>query len=265
MNIKNAEFERLNAYVDGELDSAEAADVALAIAGNPRLAQQVAALSRLRSAVIEAAETPVIDFLQAPVKPKDPSRRMFAAGIAFLIFLAGSILFFASDDRLTSLRWFEVTASFLQNWPDKPDRPKRNTLSMDGLRPAGLLAQAYVPDLSAAKLTINHVVKRTESPLGGLKVIGYRGTRGCRVILAVFADGVSFPIKRALLRKKDIRAYTWRAGRWGYAIIADGMDVPRFRLIAKIVHEMTLRHQPADTETRVALGESRRRSAPCLT
>ncbi len=265
MNIENAEFERLNAYVDGELDSAEAADVALAIAGNPRLAQQVAALTRLRSAVIEVAETPAIDLLRDPAERKGPGRRMLAAGIAFLIFLAGSILLFSSDDRSTPLRWFEVTASFLENWPDKPDRPDRNALSMAGLRPAGSLARVYVPDLSAAKLTINHVVKRPESPMGGLTVIGYRGTRGCRVVLAVFADGGSFPIERTLVRKKDIRAYTWRAGRWGYAIIADGMDVPRFRLIAKTVHEMTLRHQPADTETRVALGESRRRGAPCLT
>ncbi len=261
MNIKNAEFEKLNAYVDGELDSVETADVASAIAGNPRLAQQVAALTRLRSAVIDAAETPKIDLLQAPAKWKGPGRRMLAAGIAFLIFSAGSMLFFSFDDRPTQLRWFEVAATFLENWPDKPDR---NALPMAGLRPVGSPARAYVPNLSAAKLTINHVAERTDSPMGALTVIGYRGTRGCRVILAVFADGGSFPIERTLVRKEDIRAYAWRAGRWGYAIIADGMDVPRFSLIAKTAHEITLRRQPADTETRVALGESRRRSVPCL-
>ena len=68
-----------------------------------------------------------------------------------------------------------------------------------------------------------------------------------------------------MVRNGDIRAYAWRAGRLGYAIIADGMDVSRFRLIVDIVRETTLRHQAVDAETRIALGESRRRSAPCLT
>jgi hypothetical protein len=68
-----------------------------------------------------------------------------------------------------------------------------------------------------------------------------------------------------MVRNGDIRAYAWRAGRLGYAIIADGMDVSRFRLIVETVNETTPRHQAVDVETRVALGESRRRSAPCRT
>jgi hypothetical protein len=51
----------------------------------------------------------------------------------------------------------------------------------------------------------------------------------------------------------------------GYAIIADGMDVSRFRLIVETVRETSLRHQAVDAETRIAVGESRRRSSPCLT
>lgn len=262
MNIETIGFETLNAYVDGELDSAETADVALAIAGNPHLAQQVAVLTRLRSAVIEAAQTPEIDLHRAPAERTRPGRAMLAASIAILAVLAGSMLLLSSDDRPIPPGWFEVATNLLESWPEKSDP---NALPSNAVDSAGSLARAYVPDISAAKLTINHVMERTDPAMGRLMVIGYRGTRGCRVALAIFADGGSFPVERTLVRDGGIRAYAWRAGRRGYAIIADGMDVSRFRLIARSVNETTMRHQPVDAETRVALGESRRRSTPCLT
>ena len=130
--------------------------------------------------------------------------------------------------------------------------------------PNASLARVYIPDLSAAELFINHVKHRVASSADGLVVIGYRGTRGCRVALVVFDDSGSFPTEMTLARDGNRRAYAWRAGRLGYAIIADGMDVSRFRLIVETVFEATLRHQEEDAETRVALGESRKSSVPCL-
>ncbi len=236
--------------------------MALAIAGDPDLAQQVAVLTQLHSVVIEASETPEIDFHQAPAEQGHHDWYIYAASIAFLIFVDGSTLLSLFHDRPATPRWFEVAVNLLETWPDKSDR---KALSTAAVAPARSLARAYVPDLSAAKLVVNHVVERTEPAVGNLMVIGYRGTRGCRIALAIFDDSGSFPLERTIVRNGDIRAYAWRAGRMGYAIIADGMDVSRFRLIVETVRETTLRHQAVDAETRIAVGESRRRSAPYLT
>ena len=88
-------FEMLNAYVDGELDAAATAEVARAIAGNPTLAREVAALSRLRSRVAESVEAPPIS---VPAPPSRSGRgTAIAAGFAFALFVAGSVLVFNLD------------------------------------------------------------------------------------------------------------------------------------------------------------------------
>ena len=60
------EFDKLNAYVDGELDAQESASVAQAIADDPGLARRVSSLTRLRSSVAEGLEAPVIPLPEPP-------------------------------------------------------------------------------------------------------------------------------------------------------------------------------------------------------
>tara|TARA_B100000315_G_scaffold233897_1_gene247453 strand:- start:1318 stop:2106 length:789 start_codon:yes stop_codon:yes gene_type:complete len=261
MNSTKITFETLNSYVDGELNAADTAEVAAAIAHDPHLARQVAVLTKLHSSIIETAETPEIEQLHAPAKRSRTGPGLLAAGIAFLIFISGAVLISSSFDRPVLPQWYEVTANALERWPD---RPSEKAPVMEITEPAGSFAEAYVPDLLAAKLFINHVEEKTVSVLGSLRVIGYRGTRGCRIVLTIFADGGSFPVGRTFLQDGNIQAYAWRAGRLGYAMIADGMDAERFNLVVKTVHETTLRRLPLDAKTRVALGESRQRSVPCL-
>ncbi|MEE8393841.1 MAG: hypothetical protein V3R66_05800 [Rhodospirillales bacterium] len=266
MNNKVIGFEILNAYVDNELDRASAAKVSLAIAGDPHLAKQAAVLTRLRSAVIENAQSSNIRLHPASVIGNRPGIGMLAASIALLTFITGSILLSFSYDHPALPQWFTVAANSLESWPNEPDEGIPST---DLIEPVALvngsLARVYIPDLTAAKLFINHIEERTSTSAGSLKIIGYRGTRGCRVVLVVFVDSISFPAEMTLARDGLSRAYAWRAGPLGYSIIADGMDVSRFRLIVETVFEATRRHQAVDAETRVALGESRKNSASCLT
>ncbi|MBT3305927.1 MAG: hypothetical protein HN377_05525, partial [Alphaproteobacteria bacterium] len=58
VNNEAITFEILNAYVDGELDSASTAEVARAVAEDGELARQVAAISRLRSVLADSLEAP---------------------------------------------------------------------------------------------------------------------------------------------------------------------------------------------------------------
>jgi hypothetical protein len=65
-------------------------------------------------------------------------------------------------------------------------------------------------------------------------------------------------------RDGNNEAYGWRAGPLGYVIMSDGMDSGRFRLLAESVRQTSRQHVPFDKETRMALRESRDKSAPCL-
>ena len=66
MKEPRVSFEMLNAYVDGELDAETAADVAAAVAGDPVLAREVSALSRLRSTVANSIDVPPLAIPAGP-------------------------------------------------------------------------------------------------------------------------------------------------------------------------------------------------------
>ena len=91
MSNSKITFEMLNAYVDGELDATAAAEVAGAVAKDSELAREVAALSRLRSAVNESFEAPS---LSIPATRAAKGRVLaIAASIALAMLIAGSTLF----------------------------------------------------------------------------------------------------------------------------------------------------------------------------
>ncbi len=260
MSDRRITFEMLNTYVDGELDATAAAEVARAVADDPSLAREVAALSRLRSAVAESIEAPP---LSVPEPPSVTGRgTAIAASIAVVLFIAGSILM-SSFDRNLGSEWLARAWQMHRGW------------SIDGItaqtRAELLLAQyvdavpgAFVPELSASRLALVHV---TAAPLtAGRQVLlaGYRGTRGCKISLLVFPSLGA--LSEALIPFRDGKneAYGWRAGSLGYVIMSDGMDSGRFRLLAESVRHTSRQQVPFDERTRMALRESRDKSAPCL-
>ncbi len=254
-------FESLNAYVDGELDKAAAAEVARAVAEDPWLARQVATLSRLRSALAESVEAPALEI--AASKPSDNrSSGVIAAGIAFLMFVAGSILVSGLDNTLR--------ADMLQRaWQMHRDWSIEKTVSQAAAGVinadyAAAMPEAYVPDLSAARLSI---VLTAMKPFTGTRralLVGYRGSRGCKISLAVFPAPMTLGESLSPSPDGDQEGFSWRAGSLGYVIMSDGMDSNRFRMLAESVHRTTRQHLPFSGKTRVALRESRDNSAPCL-
>ncbi len=93
---------------------------------------------------------------------------------------------------------------------------------------------------------------------------GYRGTRGCKISLLVFPSLDALSEALSSFRDGKNEAYGWRAGSLGYVIMSDGMDTGRFRLLAESVRHTSRQHVPFDEQTRMALRESRDKSAPCL-
>ncbi len=264
MSDRRITFEMLNTYVDGELDAAATAEVARAVAENPTLAREVAALSRLRSAVAESVEAPP---LSVPAPPSRTGRRMaIAAGIAFALFVAGSLLVF-NLDRNAGADWLARAWQMHRDWSieDVTAKPRSPSLLV---RYAEAVPGAYVPDLSASRLSLVHA---TVAPFTGQRralLAGYRGTRGCKISLLVFRslDALGDALGEALSPFRDGKneAYGWRAGPLGYIIMSDGMDQGRFRLLAESVRQTSRQHLPFDKETRLALRQSRDKSAPCM-
>ena len=260
MSDRRITFEMLNTYVDGELDAAVTAEVARAVAEDPTLAREVAALSRLRSAVAESVEAPPIS---VPAPPSRTGRRTaIAAGIAFALFVAGSVLVF-NLDRDSGTEVLARAWQMHRDWSiaEVTAQPRPPSLLV---RYAEAVPGAYVPDLSASRLSLVHA---TVAPFAGQRralLAGYRGTRGCKISLLVFRSLDALGEALSPFRDGTNEAYGWRAGPLGYIIMSDGMDPGRFRLLAESVRETSRQHVPFDKETRLALRQSRDKSAPCM-
>lgn len=259
MSRRLIDFETLNAYVDGELDAAAAAEVARAVAEDRALARELAALSRLRSTVAESFEAPP---LSIPASPPTGDRRIFVAAAAALIaFVAGSILVANLGDR-ASASWLARAWEVHHGWSiDKVAAKPRSALLFADYEKS--VPGAYVPDLSASRLTLVHAALAPFTRKRNVLVAGYRGTRGCKISLLIFPSPEALGESMARFHDGTNEAYGWRAGRLGYFILSDGMDSDRFRLLAASVRDTSRKHLPFDVETRLALRESRDESEPC--
>jgi len=253
-------FETLNAYVDGELDTAAAAEVARAVAADPALARQVAALSRLRSAVADSVEAPSMTVPATAAKSERLT--VFAASIFFALFVAGSALVSGLSDRDLRAGWLERAWALHHGW----------SIARGDTQPALMLSEytdavpgTYVPDLGASRLTVVHA---TVAPISGSRqalLVGYKGTRGCKVSLVVFSGGRALGEAIEPFSQGRNHAYAWRAGKLAYVILTDTMDPKRFRQLAESVRMTSRRHLPFDHDTQMALRTARDTSKPCLT
>ncbi len=259
MSDRQITFEMLNAYVDGELDTAAAAEIARAIAEDPALAREVAALSHLRSAVAESVEAPP---LSVPAPPSTTGRgAVIAASIAFVVFIAGSVLV-SNLDRNVGADWLARAWQIHRGWSiEGVTAQTRATLLL--AHDTEAVPGAYVPDLSASRLSLVHVTVSSFTGKRRVLLAGYRGTRGCKISLLVFRSLGALVEVLSPFREGKNEAYGWRAGPLGYVIMSDGMDSGRFRLLAESVRHTSRKHVPFDEETRIALRESRDKSAPC--
>jgi hypothetical protein len=250
----------LSAYVDGELDPERAAEVMAAVARDPALARELSALTRLKAALGQSVAVPELEIARA--RPVRGRHYAIAACAALLIAVAAVALSFAL---------FGGAPSADLAWARAAHRSWSGTAAAAGAAvplpvagaPAAFVPGAYVPDLAAAKLSVVHV-GRARGPAGGAAmVIGYRGTRGCKVSLIVTAGAGRFTRALEAVVLTPYRGFAWRAGRLDYLIVAEGMAQPRLALIARSVRATSLRRLPLDRKTRIALARSRAASPPC--
>ncbi len=273
MTEKTISWETLNAYVDGELAAAAAAEVARALTRDLTLVSQVASLTRLKAVTQEVGQEVGHEVGGASriALPPPPIRRWRLPALAASLGLAlaigvGTFLFYNLGERPPS--WVTQARAAHEAWiiPQDLAPPEVGGVVLVALGQAGASGylKAYLPDLKSARLTLTHLENVALVGGGAVLHAGYRGTRGCKISLLVVPGGDDLP--RELTRRVDgaLRAFAWQAGPLGYILLAEGMDEARLVLIAETVHRATLENSPVDAGTRTALRESRERSQPCL-
>ena len=260
MSGKKLEIERLNALIDGELTSKERAELLDAVAAEPALARELSALGKLKAAVEDSVETPDIAL---PARSRNMKRlRLPALALAASLVLAAVV----------GLSWYlfghgSTLGGVPVAWAVEAHRswnlsaPKSESPVL--LRSVGVRADAYVPDLSAARLSIAHVGSRPTANGGKALMVGYRGTRGCKVTLLVASAPAGMTRKPVSFTFEQVRAVAWAANNLGYIVLAEGMAPARFSLIAESIRQASLKHLPLDQRTRTALAQSCAASPPC--
>lgn len=255
----------LNAYIDGELSPQDDARVARAVAQYPKIAAQVANLTRLKSALSglgdEMPRAVAVPHSHRPVRWFGMAASiglLIAVGIAML---TGFTPFGQEDDG-----WYREAVAEHVAWARDPSLPDaaevEANLFLASVERFGLPVQT--PDLTSASLRLTYMryLPAVESAAPALH-LGYTGRRGCKVTLWVSASPEGLGTALTESRVDKLRGFRWRSGETAYALFATGMEERRFTVIANKVYEATRERRGFDDGTRMALKNASTGVPPC--
>ena len=258
MTLDEKRWQQVNAYVDGELDPAAAADVAAGVARDRTLADAVAAVTRLKAVTTGMIERPplVLDPLRRPWR-----RAALAASVVMGIGLAAALVLHGgpSDPAGSLTRAMERHVGWAALESSEPGLELLG-VTLAGLAQLGFAAE--IPDLSDAGLVLAQVsVVDTDKGAAGFQV-RYLGTRGCRVSLLVERATGEEAARR--LDVGSVRAASWVVRGLRYTLLASGMYDQRFAAITATAEAASRRDRPSVDQLRQALRDQREQSPPCL-
>lgn len=257
-------WETLNAYVDGELSSQEAAEVANAVARDPHLAEHVAMLTSLKAAVANAIPPREREVAYRPTVV----RRVipWAAMVAALTFIALLLVVLDWNNRMASPgSRIELAESMHQDWlMSRQQETRTHQGQLLKTRLDELRLDAYIPDLSPVQLAYSGV-RRVPAQGGEGLHVGYLGPSGCTVSLVIFPSrGVlAESLTRGVHDEQPI--HYWRAGTSDFYLLASQMDPQRLTQVATVLYRITQNRLPLDPQSMLALHKARATSRPCIT
>lgn len=267
--ISRRNWDRLNAYVDGELSLEDAAHIAMAIANDPALAREVAALTRLKAAsatalAISPTEVPRAAALRTGhvATPSTVGRPALAA--SFLLLIAAATVFgvflmrHGPADELAT--WHERAEEHFNAWLTS-GADKRTASGSSNLRLETSGVIGGVPDLSIARLQVAHMVAATARAPSGL-FVGYVGARGCRLGLWIAPAPADLDAGPSFLPAAGELRAIWRAGGTGYKVLANGMNEARFHAVAEYLVHLT--RKPGEAESLRMAANSQAMTAHCV-
>jgi hypothetical protein len=258
-------WERLNAYVDGELGPRETADVAREVADDAAVAAQVAAISALKAAAAESVEMPDVTIPEAPAAPKRRSVAWVAAAACAIV--VGGLLMVQNARDVAPLE-LRVARDMHAQWIRQKDpRVEAEPARMLETNLTHLGLMVHAPDLSSVNLFFAHIRPIPEQDGRGLH-IGYLGRRGCMLSLVVIETEDALPPGLHAIgddheEKGQDKGFTWHVDRYRYVLLAARMDPLRLARVAAVVERLTRDHAVLSGSDRLALQRSREQARPC--
>lgn len=251
-------WEKLNAYMDGELDSAEAAALAQAIAADPHLAAQLARLRRLKQATAQLS--PNVSRRPDRRARVHPARRWAPAAVLFAFGFA-------------ILGWWYWPNLPQEDWLDQGLAAHRAWLEADSAQPQSGAAFSTsarqwdfpdIPDLTPARLSLAYIRVHAMADERHSLFLGYEGIHGCRVGLWIGEAAAELGEQPVEFTIGETVAYGWRHGPTAYAFLARGMARERMRALADGIAKLT---QPAtgmgEEQVRLVLHQAGQVHVPC--
>lgn len=241
------DWERLNAFADGELAVADQREVAALLSSAPEATQALRGIIGLKE---QLRSLPALDAPPAlrPLTPPQRPRRSLVAAVALAFVVGAALLAIRPIDAPQPDRFLAASLAAHERHADAvptegvipiSSDPIANELARLGLRPAWRSAAAE-----------------------GVEHAGFTGTRGCRLSLHVTpqlqperAPGGGDP-PHALAR--------WNAAGKSYLLIATGMPPARFAIMAGFLRDLTTRPGPGIEPLRTALRQDWSAAPSCV-
>jgi len=251
-------WDKLNAYIDDELSPGDAADVAAAVARNPRLAERVATLSRLRAV---ARRLPPEAEPPAFILPRRRRMRV-ALPLAAALALAACLGFFAlrlSGPATAPDGGLAAAVAAHRHWIEG-----RQAEALDQRIRVDLAAaqSGHLPDLRASALELTYLSLDPTSREGGV-LAGYRGPHGCRLGLWMAPRSRGWGEPPAKSDRDGLRIRAWSTTEADYALLSRGMDPERLDRLADVIAKLTRQKQAPTDEQVAALRDVPNIGQPC--
>ncbi|MBU0724759.1 MAG: hypothetical protein KJ904_01405 [Alphaproteobacteria bacterium] len=259
-----ADWELLNAYVDGALSRTQRADIAEQVAQDSAWATAVADLTRLKAASGAALQPESAPDIDLGMLGRHAGRRtvkhwiggMALAASLVLVLVGGLVLSMQYSDQDTARAWIEAATEQHTAWMNADADSVTALNARDTVvNRAGLWTP--IPDLLAAKLSLSRVIVSPAGPKAGL-FAGYTGRRGCQIGLWIGKAPEGLTAARMDYSTPGMARYAWRVGDTGYAVMAVGMDEIRLADIVAHLQEWSQK----TVATQVAATSIRH--APCI-
>jgi len=257
--------ETLNAYVDGELHHMEAAHVARSAANDPKVAERIAVLHRMKAGVAWMADDVLVIDPPMPVAVATTGRSwslpLVASAAAIMLTL--SVLWLAvihdgpsggGSARTTNLEVDATLERFVTRhdvWIDTSDQVV--TTHFFDIQLEDLMAR------SGLRLVHHTLVPFGDA--GEARHIAFVGQNGCRLSLfqAVSPSGFTAPL--TIMIEAGLLTARWAEAGRSYALVTRSMDPSRFTTIAAALHDASDVLGSVDAQVLARLQQARQ---PCL-
>ncbi|MFC4353379.1 hypothetical protein ACFOW6_17660 [Fodinicurvata halophila] len=272
-------WEQLNAYVDGELPPAQAADIAAAAADEPQVAQTIATLARLKATTRSELESrvenaPPIHTKQAQHAGQVSGRkwpRALAASLGVAAVLGGAA-WYGLQLSEAPRSWIAAAEHQHEEWltsaieigQEEGPVLREATGGADNLMEISVDdVTGYAPDLSLAGMRITRF-SDLRSARGEQFFVGYLGENGCQLSLTIAAAPEELERALSMEWHEDSRAIaSWRVGDTAYAAVAHKMDRQRFKQLIAYIEQVTRQAGEEEESTQMAR-DMENEGRPCL-